>query len=127
MSQILLYIAASVTGLWGVAHLFPTSSVVLGFGDISPDNKRIIAMEWIVEGVALIFIGTLVAITTFIDPASDVSKGVYGLTSVTLIALALVSLFTGAKIDFLPFKLCPIIFSASALLIFVGGVFTLPS
>ena len=46
--------------LWGIAHLFATRAVVKGFGEISKDNKKIITMEWIVEGVSLIFIGTLV-------------------------------------------------------------------
>ena len=59
--QILLYVGAAITIIWGVAHLFPTKSVVKGFGDISTDNKHIITMAWIVEGVALIFIGFIVA------------------------------------------------------------------
>ena len=50
----LLYAASALTGLWGVAHLFATRGVVAGFGDISVDNRRIITMEWIVEGVALV-------------------------------------------------------------------------
>jgi hypothetical protein len=39
-----------------------------------------------------------------------------------LLALTLVSLFTGFKINFLPFKLCPLIFSVSLILIVLGGV-----
>jgi hypothetical protein len=115
-----LYIGAGLTSLWGIAHLFPTKSVVEGFGEITLDNRRIITMEWIVEGVALIFIGLLVAMVTFIDPVSSVSKAVYGLSIIGLVALAIVSVFTGYKIDFLPFKLCPFIFTGSAALIFVG-------
>jgi hypothetical protein len=115
-----LYIGAGLTSLWGIAHLFPTKSVVEVFGEITLDNRRIITMEWIVEGVALIFIGLLVAMVTFIDPVSSVSKAVYGLSIIGLVALAIVSVFTGYKIDFLPFKLCPFIFTGSAALIFVG-------
>jgi hypothetical protein len=37
----LLYVAAAVTGLWGVAHLFATRGVVAGFGELTPDNRRI--------------------------------------------------------------------------------------
>ena len=65
--QIILYLGAFLTFLWGVAHLFPTRSVVEGFGEISQDNRRIIAMEWIVEGVSLIFIGLIVASLTWVD------------------------------------------------------------
>jgi hypothetical protein len=57
---ILIIIGAAITIIWGISHLFPTKSVVKGFGDITADNKNIIAMEWIVEGVSLIFIGIIV-------------------------------------------------------------------
>ncbi len=45
IKEILLYIAGALTFSWGVAHLFPTKSVVKGFGDISEDNRKIILME----------------------------------------------------------------------------------
>ena len=119
---VMLYLGASLTALWGVAHLFPTGSVVKGFGAISADNQRIITMEWIVEGVSLIFIGALVATVTYVDPLSTVSKAVFSLSAIGLFVLALVSFFTGFKVNFLPFKLCPFIFTASALLILAGGI-----
>ena len=122
MDLVMLYLGGALTALWGIAHLFPTRSVVKGFGAISADNQRIITMEWIVEGVSLIFIGALVACVTFIDPVSAVSKAVFLLSAIGLFVLAIVSLFTGFKVNFLPFKLCPFIFTASALLILVGGL-----
>jgi len=122
INLVLLYLGAALTTLWGIAHLFPTRSVVKEFGAISVDNQRIITMEWIVEGVSLIFIGVLVAVVTIIDPASVVSKAVYQVSAVALIVLASVSLFTGFRVNFLPFKLCPVIFTASALLILVGSL-----
>ena len=117
---VLLYIGAGLTAIWGIAHLIPTSSVVKGFGEISKDNKNIITMEWIVEGVSLIFIGTLVALVTVVNPLNDVSLAVYMCSAICLIALALVSIFTGFKVKFLPFRLCPFIFTISAALILVG-------
>ena len=120
LQLVFLYLGAGLTLLWGIAHLFPTKSVVEGFGEISLDNRRIITMEWIVEGVALIFIGLLVGVVTFIDPVSSVSQAVYGLSIIGLVALAIVSVFTGYKIDFIPFKLCPFIFTGSAALICIG-------
>ena len=119
---VMLYLGASLTALWGVAHLFPTGSVVKGFGAISADNQRIITMEWIVEGVSLIFIGALVATVTYIDPLGTVSKAVFSLSAIGLFVLAVVSFSTGFKVNFLPFKLCPFIFTASALLILAGGI-----
>jgi hypothetical protein len=122
MSEYLLYIGGFLTILWGTAHLFPTKSVVEGFGDISQDNKQIITMEWLVEGIALIFVGTLVLIITFIDPRTIISTTTYVMTSIFLIVMAIVSLFTGFKVNFLPYKLCPVIFTASAVLISIGWV-----
>ena len=120
--QILLYTGAALTIVWGIAHLFPTKSVVKGFGDISIDNKRIITMEWITEGVALILIGVLVGAVTLVDSANEVSTVVYAVSVCGLLALALVSLFTGFRVNFLPYRLCPFIFTASAALIFIGGL-----
>ena len=79
-------------------------------------------MEWITEGVALIFMGVVITAVTWIDPSSSVSFAVYWITATALVALAGVSLFTGFKVSFLPFKLCPVIFTASAILI-VGGAY----
>jgi hypothetical protein len=50
---------------------------VSGFEDISIDNKRIITMEWIIEGIALIFIGSVNAIVTAIDHTSSISLVIY--------------------------------------------------
>lgn len=122
MDLILLYIGSGLTVIWGIAHLFPTKSVVTGFGEVTIDNKRIIMMEWINEGLALIFIGVLVATVIFIDPSDVVSTAVYSVSVMMLMAMAVLSLFTGFKIRFLPFKLCPFIFTASAVLISIGGL-----
>ncbi len=64
MSLVILYLGAILPLIWGIAHLIPTRNVVAGFGDISEDNHNIITMEWIVEGVSLVFIGTLVGVVT---------------------------------------------------------------
>lgn len=122
LDQVLLYAGSAFTAFWGIAHLFPTKSVVAGFGDISDDNRRIITMEWIVEGVALIFIGAINAIVTAIDHTSSISLAIYFSSAVALISLALVSFFTGFKISFLPYKLCPVIFTTSAVLIILGAL-----
>ena len=106
--------------LWGVSHLFPTRNVVEGFGDISKDNKHIITMEWINEGATLIFLGMLTISITLTDPTGSTSVMVYWFVFAMLLVLALISLFTGFKVNFLPYKLCPIIFGFSALCIVLG-------
>ena len=116
------YLGSMTVLVWGVAHLFPTRNVVAGFGEISLDNRQILAMEWITEGVALIYAGVAVGLVTWIDPASAVSMAVYWASSGFLTALAIVSAFTGFRVSFLPFKLCPFIFTGSAILI-LGGAY----
>ena len=122
LNQVLLYSGSAFIAFWGIAHLFPTKSVVSGFGEISVDNKRIITMEWIVEGIALIFIGSINATITAIDYTSSISLAIYLSSVVALLVLAFVSFLTGFKISFLPFKLCPVIFITSAVLIIFGIV-----
>jgi hypothetical protein len=112
-----------MTGLWGVAHLVATRGVVAVFGPLTTDNRRIITMEWIVEGVALISTAAFVAVATAIQPEATVSSAVYIVAIGTLVALAGISLFTGFKMAFLPFRLCPFIFGLSAALIAFGAWF----
>ena len=122
MSSILLYLGAAIVSAWGVAHLVPTRNVVAGFGDISQDNRRIITMEWIVEGVSFLFIGALVSVVTAVDPTAAAAQAAYLVSIVALFALALVSLFTGFRIRFLPFRLCPLVLTVSALLVLAGAL-----
>ena len=117
----LLYVAAALAGLWGIAHLFATRGVVSGYGELTPDNRRIITMEWIVEGVALVSLASLVVAVTAVDPATAVSSVAYAVAVATLLVLALVSLATGFRIAFLPFRLCPFIFTLAAVLIALGA------
>ncbi len=119
-NQVILYIGAAINLMWGIAHLFPTASVVKGFGDITADNKNIITMEWIIEGITLIFIGFIVAGVTYIGKNNNVSEFIYLSSAALLILLAAISLFTGFKVNFFPFKLCPALFTLSAVLIFIG-------
>lgn len=125
MNEALLYVAAGLAGVWGIAHLSATRGVVAGFGDISTDNRRVITMEWIVEGVALLSLAVLVAVVTAVGresgATSDVATGAYAVAIGTLVVLAAVSLFTGFRVRFLPYRLCPPIFILSAVLIGLGA------
>ena len=121
-NETLLYVAAAATALWGIAHLVPTRSVVREFGQLSADNARIITMEWILEGVALIFIGVLVATVTIVDATTVAARTVYVISAIGLLIFATVSFFTGFRVQFLPFRLCPFIFTASSVLILLGGL-----
>lgn len=116
--NILVYFGGIFNIIWGIAHLIPTNSIVSGFGNISENNKLIVQMEWIGEGLTLIYIGLLVILVTFFTKyKTKAIKMVYLTSFAMLIAMAVLSLFTGFKINFIPFKLCPIIFSLSGILI----------
>jgi hypothetical protein len=121
VNQILLYVGSAFILFWGAAHLVPTRSVVQGFGDISVDNRRIITMEWIIEGVSLIFIAVIVAAVTSIDHTNVISRTVYWISFVMLNTLSVISLLTGFKVSFVPFKLCPLIFTTASILILLGS------
>jgi hypothetical protein len=120
-NPLLLYIASLFLLFWGIAHLFPTRSVVRGFGDITIDNKRILTMEWIIEGVTLIFIAVLVSGVTYLDYTSVISRTVYWIVFFMLNTLSGISLFTGFRVAFLPYKLCPLIFTSASIFILIGG------
>jgi len=123
INTILLIIGSVSMIIWGSAHLFPIKSVVKGFGDISADNKNILKMEWINEGLSLIFVGILVLLVTVLgDPKNISNTIVYIASSCFLFSMAILSLFTGFRVNFLPYKLCPLIFSISGILIILGSV-----
>ncbi len=121
--QILLYTGSILITLWGIAHIVPTKSIVKGFGAISLDNQRIITMEWIAEGLALCFIGLLVLLVTISGGSPDsVSVIVYRLAALMLIAMAGLSLFTGARTSIVPIKICPWVKTAVAILFIAGSI-----
>lgn len=123
MGDILLYTGSIIIILWGIAHILPTRGVVNGFGAISADNRQIITMEWIAEGLTLCFIGVLVLVVTILGGSGEeVSLIVYRASSGMLIIMAMLSLFTGARTSIVPIKICPLVKTTVAILIFLGSV-----
>jgi hypothetical protein len=121
MNEILLYAGAAIVAIWGVAHLFPTKAVVRGFGDISQDNRQLIRMEWMAEGIALIFIGAVVFLATAAGgPGDAVARIIYFASATASLAIAVLALFTGARTRIVPVKLCPVVMSVTAALILAG-------
>jgi len=109
--------------VWGIAHIFPTKSIVKGFGEISKDNKHIIKMEWIAEGITLIFIGTIVVfVTIFGDVTTLIPQIVFWISSAMLVIMAILSTFTGARVPVIPMKLCPVIKTIVAILFLIGSL-----
>ena len=122
MSYGMVCIGSVVIFLWGIGHLIPTKSVVAGFGALSLDNKRIITMEWIAEGLTLCFLGLLVLLVTlYAGPRNLVSVIVYRATACMLVVMAGVSFLTGAKTSITPIRICPLVKSIVAILFFLGS------
>jgi hypothetical protein len=119
-----LYIGSAAIFLWGIGHLIPTRNVVEGFGALSSNNKKIITMEWLIEGLTLCFLGVLVALTAMtLGPEAVGTHLVARVAGAMLFVLAGVSAFTGARTAVLPMKLCPIIKTVVGLA-FVGFTLT---
>jgi hypothetical protein len=97
--------------------------VVKDFGEISIDNKRIITMTWIAEGLTLCFIGILVVlVTVFGGLENEVTHIVIRASAVMLIVTSFVSSATGARTPIFPMKLCPRIKAGVSLLFVLGTV-----
>ncbi|MFC2072145.1 hypothetical protein ACFLUU_05475 [Chloroflexota bacterium] len=121
--DVLLYIGSAVILVWGIAHIVPTEAVVKGFGGISEDNARILAMEWVAEGVTLCFIGLLtLLVTIFGGSQNQVSAIVYRASAGMLVVMAIWTLLTGARTSILPIKVCPIVKTIVAILLIIGSI-----
>ena len=122
--DILLYIGSAIILIWGIAHIIPTKSVVKGFGEISEDNTKLIAMEWVAEGITLCFIGLLVLLVTAIAGSQNpVSALVYWISAGMLVVMAIWTALTGARTSVVPIKICPVVKTAVAILFITGSLF----
>jgi hypothetical protein len=81
LSYVLLFLGCAAVAFWGIMHLVKTRPVVAGFEPLSDDNRYVLRMEWIVEGVALVFVASLVASVTIVQGAeASGSRLVYGMS-----------------------------------------------
>jgi len=123
MSAALAYVAAGIVFFWGVSHIIPTREVVAGFGDISTDNRHIITMEWVAEGLSFIFVAGLIAVTTLssavLEPAEDL---IYRVTPAFLLTIGVWTAMTGARTKVVWFKMCPVVMSVSSALLIAASL-----
>ena len=123
IGDVILYVGSALITVWGIAHIVPTKSVVNGFGAISQENKRIITMEWIAEGLTLCFIGLLVLfVTIFKESQNQVSNIVYWASAAMLLVMAVLTSLTGARTSIVPIKICPAVKIAVAILFVLGSL-----
>jgi hypothetical protein len=123
VAHVLVWTAAALVAAWGVSHLLPTAQVISGFGELSTDNRRVLTMEWIAEGLAIIFAGALVATATIAgDPDDGVSIAVYRATAGLLAGIALLTTFTGARTRVVWFKVCAVVMAVGVGLLLAGSL-----
>jgi hypothetical protein len=122
MSDVLAWVAAAVVFLWGVSHVIPTGQVVAGFGDIGDDNRRVITMEWVAEGLSFMFVAVLVATVASSGSAPGSAEDlVYRLSSGFLVAMGAWTAVTGARTGVIWFKMCPVVMAVSSALLITAS------
>jgi hypothetical protein len=124
IDDVLIYVAALIVALWGTMHVvFGTRGVVAGFGAISLDNRRVLTMEWVAEGLTEIFVGILLILVTARGGADDaMAIVVYRATAGFLLALALLTALTGARTPVVWFKACPFVLATAIVLLLAGSL-----
>lgn len=122
MDETLAWVAAVMSAVWGVGHILPTRGVVAGFGAITENNRRIITMEWVAEGLTLIFLGALVGVVTVVgEPQDAVVRAVYVASAMMLVVIGAWTALTAARGGIVFFKLCPFVTGTAAVLLLVAA------
>jgi len=122
-SAALGYLAAGVLIAWGTAHLAPTRAVAASFGDITHDNRRILIMEWVAEGITHISLGALIVLITAIEGVGDSATHLtYRFVAAVLVVLAALTALTGSRTPVVWFRVCPFVLSAAAALLVAASV-----
>ena len=123
MADVFALAAAGIVFLWGVSHVVPTRQVVAGFGDISEDNRRIITMEWVAEGLSFVFVAVLIVAVTWSGETLEAAEDlVYRVSSGFLVAIGVWTAMTGARTGVIWFKACPVVMSISAGLLIAASL-----
>ena len=120
---VLAYAASAILVAWGTMHLAPTRAVAASFGTISLDNRRILVMEWMAEGITHISIGLLVILATAIDGAADsTTQLLYVASAGILMLLAALTTATGARTPVIWFRICPFVLTGAAALLLLASI-----
>ena len=95
--------------------------MVVGFGNLSKDNRLVITQELIAEGISLTFLGILEGVVTVIGRVSSpVVTAVYALVAAMLLIMAALTALTGARGSVVFFKICPFVKTTAAILLLVS-------
>jgi len=124
MNFAILITASIICIIWGIGHIVPTQNIVRLFGGLTIENRRILVMEWISEGLTLAFVGVMIEAMALWGGGGDTSRLVLRLSAGMLLVMAALSLFTGARTSILPMRLCPAVKTIAALLVIIATLNT---
>ncbi len=80
-------------------------------------------MEWVAEGITHISLGLLVILTTAIEGADDpTTQLVYRVAAGVLVALAALTVATGARTPVVWFRICPFVLTGAAVLLVLASL-----
>jgi hypothetical protein len=120
VKDVMVYTGSAIAIIWGIAHLAPTRSIVTGMKNISRDDKMVFKMEWIAEGLALMFLGVLVLLINILHGIDNpVTHTVFRLSAIMLLVMAALTAFTGARTKVIFFKICPAVKTVIAALVII--------
>ena len=123
MADVLAYVAAGIVFLWGVSHIIPTKQVVAGFGDIGRDNRHIITMEWVAEGLSFMFVAVLVVAVTWSSQTPEAAEDlVYRVVTGFLLAIGAWTAMTGARTKVIWFRMCPVVMTVTSGLLIAASL-----
>jgi hypothetical protein len=123
MPETLAHVAAGIVFLWGVSHVIPTRQVVGGFGEITRDNRLIITMEWVAEGLTFMFVAVLIVAVTWSGQTPEAAEDlVYRLSTGFLLAIGAWTAMTGARTGVIWFKMCPVVMSVTSALLIAASL-----
>lgn len=122
INDILIYSGSFLTILWGIIHVIPNKKVMDAIGKKNWEMREIVLMEWILEGITLIFVGILVFLINYYGEGPNVACHIVFRSSAAMLAsMATWTLITGTITSFKPLKICPFIKLIAGSLIFFGS------
>ncbi|HNY03621.1 MAG TPA: hypothetical protein PKG48_13570 [Bacteroidales bacterium] len=122
LSDYLIYPGAALTIAWGIYHVFPTKKLRDAIERKNWESREILFMEWVLEGITLIFIGSLVLAVYQSSGGTDETRHIVFRASAAMLAvMATWTLITGAITSFKPLQVCPFVKLVGGALIFFGS------
>jgi hypothetical protein len=118
----LIYAGALVSAVCGVAHALPVRRVVERFEPLTEDNRRILTMEWISEGLTLGFIAVVAVLAASAAGAGDrLGRAVCSACAGMLLVMAGWTRLTGGRTRRVASRLAPLAKTVAAALMWAGA------